>query len=295
MKVKEIEQLFHKELDAIYGKDEVHQFFYMCIESFYNLSRLDLALDTNLSITTEEQPQIMEALNHLKAEKPIQYLLGETEFYGLTFKVTEDTLIPRPETEELVELILNTANSEFSNLDKLNFLDIGTGTGCVAISLAKHIAKAKVNAIDVSEEALKIAKLNAIKNEVEVNFIQQNILDHVEALSHINKLGKLDVIVSNPPYVRELEKQEIKPNVLENEPHLALFVSDEDPLVFYKTITEIAEKQLKPNGFLFFEINQYLGKEMKALVESYAFKNVEIIKDGFGNDRMLKAQKIDKT
>lgn len=290
MKLKEIEQLFHKELDAIYGKDEVRQFFYMCIESFYNLSRLDLALDTNLSITTEEQPQIMEALHHLKAEKPIQYLLGETEFYGLTFKVTEDTLIPRPETEELVELIINIAKSEFSSLDELNLLDIGTGTGCIAISLAKHIAKAKVNAIDVSEEALKISKLNAIKNEVEVNFIQQNILDKVEALANINKLGKLDVIVSNPPYVRELEKQEIKPNVLENEPHLALFVSDEDPLIFYKTITEIAEKQLKPHGFLFFEINQYLGKEMKNLVESYAFKNVEIIKDGFGNDRMLRAQ-----
>ena len=132
--------------------------------------------------------------------------------------------------------------------------DIGTGTGCIAISLAKHIDKAKVNAIDVSEEALKIAKSNAIKNEVEVNFIQQNILDHVVALSHINKLGKLDVIVSNPPYVRELEKQEIKPNVLENEPHLALFVSNKDPLIFYQTITEIAEKQLKPIGFLFFEI-----------------------------------------
>ena len=213
MKLKEIEQLFHKELDAIYGKDEVRQFFYMCIESFYNLSRLDLALDTNLSITTEEQPKIMDALHHLKDEKPIQYLLGETEFYGLTFKVTEDTLIPRPETEELVELIINTAKSEFSSLDELNLLDIGTGTGCIAISLAKHIDKAKVNAIDVSEEALKIAKSNAIKNEVEVNFIQQNILDHVVALSHINKLGKLDVIVSNPPYVRELEKQEIKPNV----------------------------------------------------------------------------------
>ena len=292
MKLKNIEHLFHKELDNIYGKDEVFQFFYMCIESFYNLSRLDLALDTNLSITTEEQPKIMYALNHLKEEKPIQYLLGETDFYGLTFKVTEDTLIPRPETEELVELIINILKSEFPNTEVLNLLDIGTGTGCIAISLAKHIAKAKVNAIDISEEALKIAKSNAVENDVEVNFIEQNILDNVEAINTINKLGQLDVIVSNPPYVRELEKQEIKPNVLENEPHLALFVSDENPLIFYKTITEIAEKQLKPNGFLFFEINQYLGKEMKALVESYAFKSVEIIKDGFGNDRMLKAQLI---
>jgi release factor glutamine methyltransferase len=292
MKLKDLEQLFHNELDSIYGKDEVAQFFFMCIETFYNFSRLDLALNTKLSITTEEQPKMIEALNHLKAEKPIQYLLGGTEFFGLTFKVTPDTLIPRPETEELVELIINTTKKEFPETEKLNILDIGTGTGCIAISLAKNIEKAKVNALDVSPEALKIATENAEGNQVEVNFIQRDILDKTEALKTINNLGPLDIIVSNPPYVRELEKQEIKPNVLENEPHLALFVSDENPLIFYETITEIAEKQLKPNGFLFFEINQYLGKEMKVLVESYSFKNVEIIIDDFGNDRMLKAQLI---
>ena len=291
MKLKDLEQLFHNELDSIYGEEEVAQFFFMCIETFYNFSRLDLALNTNLSITTEEQPKMIEALNHLKAEKPIQYLLGGTEFFGLTFKVSPDTLIPRPETEELVELIINTTKTEFPETEKLNILDIGTGTGCIAISLAKNIEGAKVNAVDISPEALKIATENAEGNQVEVNFIQQDILDKTEALK-INNLGPLDIIVSNPPYVRELEKQEIKPNVLENEPHLALFVSDENPLVFYKTITEIAEKQLKPNGLLFFEINQYLGKDMIDLVEGYAFKNVELIKDGFGNDRMLKAQLI---
>jgi release factor glutamine methyltransferase len=290
MKLKDIEQLFHKELDDLFDKNEVAQFFYWCIEHFYKLSRLDLALDTNLSITTEEQPKIIEALQQLKQQKPIQYILGEIEFYGLPFKVNKHTLIPRPETEELVELIINSAKQTVKSQEPKTILDIGTGTGCIAISLAKHSVEAKVSAIDVSAEALKMALLNAEKNNVEVNFIQQNILDKTEALKTISKLGELDIIVSNPPYVRELEKQEIKPNVLDNEPHLALFVSDENPLIFYKTITEIAEKQLKPNGFLFFEINQYLGKKMKALVESYAFQNVEIIKDGFGNDRMLKAE-----
>jgi len=292
MKLKDIEQLFHNQLDDVFGKNEVAQFFYLCIEHFYNLSRLDLALNHNISITTEEQPLIIEALEQLKKQKPIQYILGETEFYGLEFKVNNSTLIPRPETEELVELIIKTSQSEFSNLENISILDIGTGTGCIAISLAKMIEKSNVTTIDVSIEALKIATENAKNNKVEVIFIQQNILDQTEVLKTINKLGDLDIIVSNPPYVRELEKQEIKPNVLDNEPHLALFVSDDNPLIFYKTITEIAEKQLKPKGFLFFEINQYLGKEMQVLVEQFAFKNVEIIKDGYGNDRMLIAEKL---
>tara|TARA_R110002012_G_scaffold24960_1_gene82870 strand:+ start:500 stop:1378 length:879 start_codon:yes stop_codon:yes gene_type:complete len=292
MKLKDIEQLFHKELDDLFDKNEVAQFFYWCIEHFYKLSRLDLALDTNLSITSEEQQHIIYALEQLKQQKPIQYILGETEFYGLPFKVNKHILIPRPETEELVELIINSNKPRAKNQEPRAILDIGTGTGCIAITLAKMIEKAKVTAIDVSKEALQIAIENAKNNKVEVNFIEQNILDKAETLNTLNKIGALDIIVSNPPYVRELEKQEIKPNVLDNEPHLALFVSDDDPLIFYKTITEIAEKQLKPNGFLFFEINQYLGKEMKALVESYAFQNVEIIKDGYGNDRMLKAELI---
>lgn len=291
MKLKELEHLFHKELDAIYGKEEVTQFFFICIEAFYDLSRLDLALDTNLSLTTEEEPKILEALTYLKAEKPIQYLIGETEFYGLTFKVNENTLIPRPETEELVELIINTVNSEVLNTKDLNLLDIGTGTGCIAISLAKELRNTNVSAIDISPNALKTAKINAEENKVEINFIEQSVLEVPEAIKAIDFNDTWDIIVSNPPYVRELEKQEIKPNVLENEPHLALFVSDNDPLLFYRTITQIAEEKLKSNGFLFFEINQYLGKEMIALVEGYAFRNVEVIKDGFGNDRMLKAKK----
>ena len=290
MKLKDIEQLFHKDLDALFGKDEVSQFFYWCIESFYNLSRLDIALDTNLSITVEEQPIIINALEQLKQEKPIQYILGKTEFYGLPFNVTENTLIPRPETEELVALIIENlqksktlkANSKVP----INILDIGTGSGCIAITLAKNLPNAKVFALDVSSEALKIAKSNAKLNHVDITFIAQSILED------FNLETKFDIIVSNPPYVRELEKVEIKPNVLNNEPHLALFVEDNNPLIFYKAITEFAEKQLTKNGQLYFEINEYLGAEMKQLVANYAFENIEIIKDMFEKDRMLKAEFI---
>jgi len=292
MKLKDLEQLFHKELDAVYGKDEVSQFFYICIEAFYKLSRLDLALDTNLSLSTKEAPQLLKALEHLKAEKPIQYLIGNAEFYGLTFNVNKHTLIPRPETEELVDLIIKTIHAEDSQNQPLNLLDIGTGTGCIAISLAKHLPKAKVSAMDISVKAIEVAQINAKEHNIAVNFIEQSVLVIPEAIKKIDFNDKWDVIVSNPPYVRELEKQEIKPNVLDNEPHLALFVSDENPLVFYNAITQIAEQKLKPNGYLFFEINQYLGKEMKSLVEKFDFRNVQIIKDGFGNDRILKAEKI---
>ena len=293
MKLKDIEQLFHKELDALFGKDEVSQFFYLCIEAFYKLSRLDLALDTNLAITVEEQSTILNALEQLKQEQPIQYILGETEFYGLPFKVNANTLIPRPETEELVSLIID--NVKQSNEPKVNsqesitILDIGTGTGCIAISLAKNITNAKVYALDVSPEALKMAKKNAKLNNVNVTFVEASILNPSK-WRDVFKEVTFDVVVSNPPYVRELEKAEIQPNVLNHEPHLALFVDDDNPLVFYKAITEFAEQKLKPNGQLYFEINEYLGKEMKTLVEAYQFNNVEIMKDIFEKDRMLKAK-----
>lgn len=284
MLLKELEQLFHKELDAIYGKEEVSSFFFLCTEHYYNITRLQLALDIDLLLPKEEQQPIFETLDALKNEKPIQYILGETEFYGLPFKVTENTLIPRPETEELVELILETIDFGVSSI-----LDIGTGTGCIAISLAKHLPKTKVAAIDVSAEALKVAKQNAEINTVDINFIEADILKICH--SAFDRDAPFDVIVSNPPYVRNLEKSEMSTNVLDNEPHLALFVDDSNPLVFYKAITEFAKHNLKPEGILFFEINEYLGKETKRLVESYGFKNVEVVRDMFGKHRMLKAER----
>ena len=217
----------------------------------------------------------------LKKEVPIQYLLGKTNFYGLDFEVNENVLIPRPETEELVEWIINE-NLKYIKVKKLKILDIGTGSGSIAVSLAKNIPNARVFALDVSKKALETAKRNAKNNNVDVTFIHQNILE-IEDLKN-----DFDVIVSNPPYVRNLEKQEIKKNVLDYEPHLALFVEDDDALIFYRKIAEIAQRNLIENGQLFFEINQYLGNEMKDLLQNMNFRNIELKKDIYGNDRMMK-------
>lgn len=217
----------------------------------------------------------------MKIQKPIQYILGETEFYGLPFLVNENTLIPRQETEELVEWIVK--EEEKREEGRVKILDIGTGSGCIAISLAKNLSNAKVFAIDVSEKALATAKKNADINNVNVTFLLKNILE-------TNDLEQqFDIIVSNPPYVRNLEKAEIKPNVLEYEPHLALFVEDTDALLFYRKIAQLAMKNLNSNGKLYFEINQYLGKETVALLECLELSNVELKKDIYGNDRMISA------
>lgn len=287
MLLKDLKQIFHKELDAIYGEDEVRSFFFMLTENYFNVSRLDLAMQPNLALTTSEHPKIMEALSLLKTEFPIQYILKETEFYGFPFKVTKSTLIPRSETEELVTWVSETIKGlEVSN-NKLNLLDIGTGSGCIAISLAKILPGLKAVALDVSKEALVVAKENAVINKVDVQFVQANILETHSGLFP----ETLDVIVSNPPYVRELEKKEMKPNVLNNEPHLALFVDDDNALQFYKAIIEFAKLHLKDNGFLFFEINEYLGQEMKALLQENNFTDIELRKDIFGRDRMIKGVK----
>jgi len=222
-------------------------------------------------------------LEQLKKEIPIQYLLGSTSFYGLNFEVNSDVLIPRPETEELVDWIIKDCLI-FRNDVTLKIVDIGTGSGCIAISLAKNLPNAQVFAIDVSGKALATAKKNAELNNVEVTFIQKNILE-TASLDF-----QFDIIVSNPPYVRNLEKVEINKNVLDNEPHLALFVDDNDALVFYRKIAELAQKSLSKNGQLYFEINQYLGKETVALLENLGFENLELRKDIYGNDRMIFAE-----
>ena len=288
MRLKDIQNIFHKELDAIFGKNEVGSFFNILISYYLKLNRIALVLDPDLTISKEEEQPLFEALSRLKLEEPIQYIIGETEFFGLPFKVNEHTLIPRPETEELVEWIVK-CHSEQSEESKLNIIDIGTGTGCIAISLAKNLPNAKVYALDVSEEAIKIAKQNAELNKVKIHFIKADILDWKNVSQRQN--GKFDIIVSNPPYVRNLEKVEIKNNVLEHEPHLALFVEDTNPLQFYKAITEFAVDKLVKNGLLFFEINQYLGDETKRLLQDKGFLDLELKTDIFGNNRMLKGKK----
>lgn len=281
-KIKEYRNQFIQELTPIYDAGEAESFFYLILEEKHQLRRIDLALNPDLVFSGEEIVFWNSILEQLKKEIPIQYLLMKTSFYGLDFEVNENVLIPRPETEELVEWII-TDNSKIQRSNNLKILDIGTGSGCIAISLAKNIPDAQVYAIDVSEKALATAKRNAEINNVDVTFITQNILE-TEDLKQ-----QFDIIVSNPPYVRNLEKEEIKKNVLENEPHLALFVEDNDALIFYKKIAELSKKNLLPNGQLYFEINQYLGKEMIDLLEKENFKNIELRKDIYGNDRMIRA------
>lgn len=289
MLVNDLKALFHNQLDAIYGKDEVFTFFFMLTEAYSNISRLDVALDINLSITKAEQQPFFDALEQLKKQQPIQYIIGETEFFGLPFKVNSNTLIPRPETEELVQLIMDSYTNKAS-VNNASILDVGTGSGCIAISLAKNIPKSTVHALDVSAKAIQTASENAMLNQVNVNFLESSILEDTTWDSVFKDL-KFDTIVSNPPYVRQLEKQAMSANVLENEPHLALFVDDDNPLIFYKAITNFALQYLKPKGELFFEINEYLGQETVDLLIHSGFENVQLKQDFFGKDRMVFGRK----
>lgn len=279
--LKKYKAHFVKELSGIYDSMEIDSFFYLITDSLYHKRRIDLAMLPDFCIKEEELITWNEILKQLKEEKPIQYILGTTDFFGLTFKVSTDTLIPRPETEELVDWVLSVVK-EF-NEKELHFLDIGTGTGCIPISFKKNAPHFFTYGLDVSLKALEKAKENALLNKVEVEFIHQDILQTLT----LEK--EYDIIVSNPPYVRILEKSQMKKNVLAYEPHLALFVEDSDALLFYRKIALLAQKGLKPRGYLFFEINQYLGKETVALLEEIGFKKIELKKDIYGNDRMIKA------
>jgi len=283
MLLKDYKANFLQELSMLYDEKEIESFFYLVLEKFHNKKRIDLALHPELELNEQQFTQWNTVLADLKKQKPIQYILGETEFYGLPFIVNEHVLIPRPETEELVDLILKNEASRSEVKPKIKILDIGTGSGCIPVALKKNLPNAEVFAVDVSENALATAKKNAALNNVEVTFDLRNILE-TEQL-HQN----FDIIVSNPPYVRNLEKAEIKTNVLDYEPHLALFVDDNDALLFYRKIAQLAKENLTQNGRLYFEINQYLGKETVNLIESLGFKDVDLYKDIYDNDRMIVA------
>ncbi|WP_335965856.1 peptide chain release factor N(5)-glutamine methyltransferase [Galbibacter sp. PAP.153] len=285
--LKAIKEQFKNELKEIYPVEEIQTFFNWLCESFLGYKPYQITQNSDDYLEGRVKNQFLLALKELKEEKPIQYILGKAYFYGLEFEVNKHTLIPRPETEELVDWIIKETSKEKSR----HILDIGTGSGCIPITLAKHLPKAKVFSVDISGEAIKTAQKNALNNEVEIKFREKDIL-HTESLSELFKEEiKFDVIVSNPPYVRLLEKKEIKNNVLRHEPESALFVDNENPLIFYKKITQLATQNLKKGGKLYFEINQYLGTEMVQLMEMNGFYDVELKKDLFGNDRMLKAVK----
>jgi len=279
MLLLEIKKIFISELSEIYPETEIQSFFNLLIEFKFNLSRIDLALNPKKKLDKDEVDYFQKALTSLKKQIPIQYIIGETEFYGMPFKVNSNVLIPRPETEELVDWIIN----DTKNSSKIKLLDIGTGSGCIPISLAKNIPNAEVFAIDISPEAIKTAKENAKLNNVAINFIEADILKTQELPT------SFDIIISNPPYVRELEKEMMQENVLANEPHLALFVKDKNPLLFYNKIADLAKNHLTSDGNLYFEINQYLGNKTIELLESKNFKNIILKKDIFEADRMIKA------
>lgn len=278
MKLKQYRQIFLEKLTPIYDEGEVESFFYITLEELKGWKRSDLALNPGAELSVAELDRWNNVLAQLELQKPIQYILSKAHFYGLEFEVNENTLIPRPETEELVEWIIKENQSG----KQIKILDIGTGSGCIAIALAKNLPDVQVHAVDISEGALQVAKRNAAKNNVAVTFWQTDILT-TETLPDM-----FDIIVSNPPYVRNMEKEEIKKNVLDYEPHLALFVEDNDALLFYRKISQLAKQNLPENGLLYFEINQYLGTETKEMLEQLQFKNAELRKDIYGNHRMIK-------
>ena len=237
-------------------------------------------LNPSAIINPQDSEIIIDIVSQLKLQKPIQYILGEADFFGLIFTVTPDVLIPRQETEELIDWIIKSTGQNSNSI-----LDIGTGSGCIAISLAANLEKNQITAIDISPSALDVAKKNAIKNSVLVDFHTIDILDFNNSIPNT----PFDIIVSNPPYVRESEKAIMKANVLDHEPKTALFVEDSNPFIFYSTIAKRANEILKPRGEIYCEINEAFGKELFQLFSQNGFKEVDIRKDLNGKDRMLKA------
>lgn len=283
MKLSQLKINCTTQLQGMYDREEIHSFFYLLCDSFLNYRRFDVSMNHDRLLSKPTMARFDSALARLQAREPIQYILGCTEFYGLPFQVNKYTLIPRPETEELVDWIL----SHFQNQDAvLDILDIGTGSGCIAVALAKNLPRASISALDISHKAIALAKENAINNQVSVSFSDQDILD----TKSLEK--KYDVIVSNPPYVRQQEKKAMHTNVLAYEPSNALFVSNEDPLLFYRKIAQLAKVSLKANGWLYFEINEYLSLEMESLLDEIGFMNIEIKNDFRAVPRMIKCQKL---
>jgi len=277
-KVKAIAAYFRQELKSHYAQDEIENFIVYAFEKHLGFSRIDLILKAETSINESLLLRFNNIVKELKQYKPIQYILGEAMFYGIPLIVNEAVLIPRQETEELLRLILQ----EKSATKHINILDIATGSGCIAIALKKNIPNAIVSALDVSAQALAVAQANATKHKLDIAFIKADIFTYGG-----NSNDKFDVIVSNPPYVLASEKAMMHKNVLNYEPHLALFVSDSNALVFYEAISKFAKQRLNQKGKLYFEINEALGNEMKILLTENGFKNIVLKKDLNNKSRFI--------
>ena len=271
------------QLRSIYEETEAAQITDWVMEKITGSKKAERMLYKNSMLTHDEENQVQSMAERLMRHEPVQYVLNESWFCGLKFYVDKNVLIPRPETEELVEWII--ANCKFP-VDSLKILDIGSGSGCIPISLKRRLKKAEVWSCDISPDALKIARQNAASLGTAVNFIQMDFLDQKEW----DQLPSFDIIVSNPPYVPEKDKGTMKPNVLQYEPATALFVPDNDPLIFYKAIAEFGKVHLNTSGSIYCEIHEDLGKEVIRIFNSHAFKT-ELKKDMHQKDRMLKAAK----
>lgn len=266
------------ELSALYDKNEVESFVSLLLDKICGLNTTKRLISDKIHLSDDQKRRIDDALERLKRYEPIQYIIGYTDFYGLTLRTDRRALIPRPETEELVDWILH----ECSTVG--NVLDICTGSGCIAVCLAKYLKEAKVSALDISSEAIGLARENALNHQLDIVFYQKDIM------ATDSLWQKFDLIVANPPYVTLNERVDMMPNVLDYEPSLALFVDDEDPLIFYRTIARFAQQNLVDGGMLFFEINRKFGKETVDLLASMGFVDIVPKKDISGNDRFIKCK-----
>jgi release factor glutamine methyltransferase len=279
--IKDIRIYLVKELEEIYQEPEISAIANIIIKNVIGVKKLHELYMSEIPVTGEQTGRIIDICKELKTGKPLQYILGETIFYDCTIKVNSSTLIPRPETEEVVDLIISE-NRNFQG----NIIDIGTGSGCIAIALAANLPGSVIAGTDISEEAIRVAEENALMNNVTVSFIKCDIFKFDFRIFNI-----ADIIVSNPPYVRNSERQYMGKNVLDFEPHLALFVADSDPLKYYRAILKAAERILTTGGRVYFEINEAMGKSMAQLLGSHGYSEIEIIEDLNGKDRIIKGTK----
>lgn len=287
-KLSDLYKFYKTELSTIYDEDELYAIFELVCEHFLGYSKTDVKLNFNGNLNQSDVLKIYDTAKELKKGAPVQYILGEADFYNLKFKVNSSTLIPRPETEELVDLVIKQSLITH-NSSLITILDIGTGSGCIPITLKKNLSQAKVIGVDISENALEVSKSNSIKNKVDVDFFKVDILSDFK--SPISNL-QFSIIISNPPYILNSEAKQMDPRVLEHEPHVALFVEDNDPIIFYKRIIDLCAEYLEEKGLLYFELNPLYAIDVKNYANaSKIFNFTEVLNDMSGKQRFLKAQK----
>jgi release factor glutamine methyltransferase len=281
MTIKETNIQIRNELSGMYPENEIKGLVKIIFSDLLHLPTIDILREPDKELSLAETEKIREVIGRLKTHEPIQYIIGKTEFYGLSFMLNPNVLIPRPETEEIVDLIIKDNIAQAG----LKIIDIGTGSGCIAVSLAKHLIEAKIFALDISKAALSVAESNSKLNDVQITFIQGDIFGKLPLLFD----ERFDLIVSNPPYVTDQEREEMERNVLDYEPQSALFVDNDKPLSFYKAIAFFARHHLKKEGLLYFEINERFGADIHGMLAEKGFKNISVFKDINGKDRMVKA------